>query len=221
MKHLTYKEYVTAKKMINTLYENPHIKPFFEDSGHYSLNKFVRVLNDMGYTFDSGMTKGVFYNRKLLPNWVFKFDLVTHSILFNDDKLYTYCELEHHLYRQAVYDGFDEYFATSISLCTVGNIRIYLMEYVNCDECEVVSQFIESMRASGGFDEDEDDKDLYDNLRDYDCFDTIMVAYDDFDFACWASNHYINDLHSGNFGYTPDGEQLLIIDYCGYGHRRA
>lgn len=220
MKHLTYKEYITAKKMINTLYENPCIKGYFEDRDHSFCYEVDDVFYGMGYNFNTGMTKGVLYNEELLPNWVIKFDLVTHPIIFKDDKIYTYCELEHHLYRQAVYDGFDEYFATSISLCTVGNIRFYLMEYVNCDECEVKSQFVNSMRASGEFDEDEDDEDLCYNLSEYDCFDTIMVAYDDFDFACWARNHYINDLHTGNFGYTLDGEQLLIIDYCGYGYRR-
>lgn len=216
MKHLSYNEYIIAKKIIKSLCEDTDIIAYAKGiSGidEYDIKRQISSMPESNYY--QGMTKGVVHNTELLPGWVIKFDI--HKPILYRDQVYSYCELEYHFYREAVHTGFDKYLATDKYICSIDNIKFYLMEYVYCDENEIESLWLENALESGEY---EDSNEAYESIRDYDTYDTLMCTYGDANFASWAYSKGITDLHSGNFGYTSDNT-LLIIDFSGFGYKEA
>lgn len=202
MQHLTFNDYITAKALIRELDEKYHLVEAIKESRVYP--QLGQNLRDDGFSYFAGATKGVIYDEDNLSDWVIKFDLD------NDDD--SYCEIEYRNYRAAVKDGYDCYLATSKKVLTIDGVSFYLAEYVTCDEAEIESNFTDILMDSGCFDTYEDANSCIDCNDDY---DQIMLAFDDDGFACWISNHNINDLHCGNFGKRADGS-LVIVDYSGY-----
>lgn len=211
MKTLTYNDYIAAKAMIKTLCEDTDIVEELK-SKHPKIYAIEPQLNEMGYIFSAGMTKGVLYNPQYLPDWVIKFDL--HDPIWYKGKETTYCEVEYRHYREAAALGYENYFATCKRICNYDSITFYLMEYVECDESAVSELLVSEMLESG---EVEDLDEAYSAVNCLDTFDAISLAFNDVKFAAWADNNQISDLHSGNFGYTIDDNRLVIIDYSGYG----
>ena len=147
---------------------------------------------------------------------------------------YDYCKREVETYNAAEGEGFEDAFAWTAHLFDYDidgiTIPMYVMERCDCDDCAIGDdicefEFREYCTTNGLVDNSENREKFYCE-RDYDAHDETVM-----DWACehWGvercSNErtvvdfmremYINDIHSGNWGWS--GNRLVLVDYSGYG----
>lgn len=159
-----------------------------------------------------------------LSNWVVKVGF-NYKVDSYADKVTDFCAIEARNFEHAVVEGLEEFFAASYKLCELtppekynfkDNISFFIQEKAVPDE-EKTSSTCDSYMRSGRDSEEEDDEDYYDD--DYDDDDRLeslfygSKKYDEL--TAFIHEFDINDLHSGNFGYTSDGK-VKIIDYSGF-----
>lgn len=202
MKKLTYNNYITAKQIVRYLCEEYHLIEKLLEHNYSAWNKFTHKLEENGFDYFSGATKGCIWDKEDMPEWVIKFDL-------GETK---YCEMEYENFRSAVKEGYDHYLTTTKKLLTIDGITFYLAERVECDEYATEDTFTDTLMESGCFDSRDD---AYDCLDNQDTYERVVLAFGDYDFAGWIEYRGINDLHCGNFGVRGDGS-LVIIDYSGF-----
>ena len=175
-------------------------------------------LGEKGIVTRTGETKICLLSDEL-PNWVIKVGY-TYPGASVEDK--DYCSIEADNYEKAVEEGLDEFFAAIYEIYEVCipeeygcNRRaiFYIQEKAEPDEEKTsctCKDFICSCCSckSCEFCGEEGD--------DYDRLESLFGKTSRLDRLFAFVNEYdINDLHSGNFGYTSDGT-VKIIDYSGY-----
>lgn len=211
--------------------ENRHYQLGFEDwccvEGGYFRNNY-------GLHFYRGETKGCIadFNRR---EWVIKvpFDYSTNPIRRKneDGTPINYCALEAEKYAKACAEGIDDCFAAIYEVGEIEGVKFYLQEFANTDK-SLIDEFLydyASQQVEMYFcrDEEEDDEDSEDRFRsetwefvnDMDDEERVSAVFSNHrnlrkicDFICEED---INDLHSGNWGITNDGREV-IIDYSGF-----
>lgn len=130
-----------------------------------------------------------------------------------------FCALEAENYERAIEAGIESYFARCESAFEINGVQFYLQEYVpECDAKITAERFVEVLpdeaQDYGIIDESGE---LYMDI-DEDAMEMLFEAEWGFDATCevigFVRDHDINDLHSGNVGFTERG--LVIVDYSGY-----
>ena len=218
------------RNYINELVENFGFGMVLEDVDNFRewRHKFYDDLNEADYRVFSGCCRAVIFHDDW--DYVLKFT-------YNQDKMYDedgkclgdmdYCANEEFVYKEAVKIGLADYFAECICLGQIGKINFYLMTRCDCDEdrvyngsCDAAFKVFCELK---GYDHTHPSNAVYDEFDDYYCEDDDDI----FEFAReqWGSvvervkefcrEMGVNDIHCGNWGFL--GEQLIIIDYAGYG----
>lgn len=163
-----------------------------------------------------------------LSNWVIKVGF-TYNDKDRDEDVTDFCAIEARNFESAVAEGLEEFFAASYKLCELtppekydfkDNISFFIQEKAMPDEEKTSSTCDSYMRGSQNR-EEEDDEDYCGDYYDYDYDDddrleSLFYGNEKYDeLTAFINEFNINDLHSGNFGYTPNG-QVKIIDYSGF-----
>lgn len=212
----TAKEIEIAKKIVKILIKNSFSQALIdEDTWEDWCNNNSDVLEENHLEGFCGVSKACIFSDEL-PNWVIKTGFTWEEN--NDD--YDYCTIEARNYQDAIIEGVEEFFAASYELCTVtpseckgllNNIYFYIQEKAEPDE-EKTSSTCE--RYINGDCEGSDP--WYHDHSDTDRLESLFGEDKNFDkLLKFIKEWQINDLHSGNFGYTKDGI-AKIIDYSGY-----
>lgn len=212
----TAKEIEIAKKIVKILIENDFSDALIdEDTWTDWCDNHVRLLEANYLEGFCGVSKACIFSDEL-PNWVIK----TGFTWEEDDDDFDYCTIEAHNYQDAIIEGVGEFFAASYELCTVtpseckgllNNIYFYIQEKAEPDE-EKTSSTCE--RYINGDCESSDP--WYHDHSDTDRLESLFGEDKNFDkLLKFIKEWKINDLHSGNFGYTKNGI-AKIIDYSGY-----
>jgi hypothetical protein len=209
----TINEIEIAKKIVNDLIEHNFFDAIIcEDcDGFYcwrDAKKQKNYLKEAGLSAHSGETKACIISDKL-SNWVIKV-----GYTYSDDEGRTttdFCAIEAKNYKDAIDEGLEEFFAASYELCRVTppekykyeeDIVFFIQEKAEPDD-EKTSATCEKYTGS----DCNDDFDRVESLfQGNEKLDSLFEFIDDWN---------INDLHSGNFGYTKEGK-VKIIDYSGY-----
>ena len=157
-------------------------------------------LND-GYEVCSGACKGVLVFHDV--DYVIKFDYYGSQ---------SYCKMEAENYADAVKAGLELYFAETRIITEVDGIVFTIQEQCVCDEDEVYNSVHRYVEETDCRDLNEDDiwAEVYEMCED----GRIYEIFDDAALRSFICNHYINDLHQGNFGFI--GERLVMTDFSGF-----
>ena len=209
--------------------ENRYYKLGFDDWAYAEGNYF---RSNYGLHFYRGETKGciVDFNRQ---EWVIKvpFDRSTNPRLHRneDGTPINYCALEAEKYAKACAEGIEECFAAIYEVGEINGVKFYLQEFANVDEDSTTDSFYEyaSEQVEKYFNRDEEDEgnerhfvdEIWDFIYEMDDEERILAVFNgrkDIRKICnFIDDEEINDLHSGNWGFTNDGREV-IIDYSGY-----
>lgn len=178
-------------------------------------NRFF--LKEKGIVTRTGETKICLLSEEL-PNWVIKVGY-TYPGADVEDK--DYCSIEADNYERAEEEDLGEFFAAIYELCEVNfpkeygcdrNAVFYIQERAEPDEEKTSSTCHDFMCSCCSC----KDCDYCCDGDDYDRLESLFGKTGRLDELFSFINEYdINDLHSGNFGYTFDGK-VKIIDYSGY-----
>ena len=122
-----------------------------------------------------------------------------------------YCRIEAGNFKDAEEEGLGEYFAACYELCSIeppsdydykGLVTFYIQERAESNSSKT-SKTCEEYTGSDCNDDEDRVRSLFGESEK---IERLIEFLDDWN---------INDLHSGNFGYTVDGTPK-IIDYSGY-----
>ena len=151
--------------------------------------------------------------------WVIKFNIDRSKKPYDTGT--NYCRVEYNNYRAAVGSGFGWNFAEMYSCGKIDGIEVYLQERVRIDENwfeSSIYNYLSSWRpkseysnSSKRYDMIEDDRE---NMDVEDFVNAILGEGND-DLVEFLESHEVNDLHSGNWGFTHDG-RIVMIDYSGF-----
>lgn len=205
----TEKEIEIAKSIVEDLIDVDFFDAVIcddDDRLYFWCLNHQNYLKNNGLTIHSGETKSCVLSDKL-PNWVIKVGFVMEG---NTED---FCTIEANNFTRAIEEGLEDFFAASYKLCSFPLpkkyslrkvVTFFIQERAEPDE-EKTSITCEEYTGS---DENEDIDRLESLFTDckYKVFCKLLEFIDN-----WG----INDLHSGNFGYTKDGK-VKIIDYSGY-----
>ena len=214
----TEKELTTALNIVDILLKNNFLDAIIsgdEDTFEEWCNNYCDILCDNNLEGHCGVSK-VCITTEDLPDWVIKTGFIS-----NDDG-YDYCAIEADNYQSAIDAGLDEFFAADYELCAITpsekyhfsrKVVFYIQQRADPDEEKVSLTCYNYMSGSDECDEDEDEYVSYD---DYDRLESLFAdSYKRLDkLFAFIKDWDINDLHTGNFGYTPKG-LVKIIDYSG------
>ena len=221
----TINEIEIAKKIVNELIDHDFFDAIIcrDNENLYSwLNDYKDYLKERNLIVTCGETKACILSNEL-TDWVIKVGFVDYN---EDTKINTvdFCAIEAGNYKDAVEEGLGDFFAASYELCKVtpesfdfdGDVTFYIQERAEPDEDKTSSTCEVYMNSKCSNDEEED---YCDDYIEYDDYDRIESLFGEdkrfFDLYDFINDWKINDLHSGNFGYTKDG-RVKIIDYSGY-----
>lgn len=155
--------------------------------------------------------------------WTFGSDYVIKIPLTDSDN--KYCLKECELYRAAVEAGVEKYFGWC-DYVTTSQTKIYVMEYLSCNEEQIDDDSYEHAYKSyceeNDLEDNDDTRDEFDS-SEYEnneaVYDFFMDKIDDLrirravdKFIC---DNDISDLHAGNWGYR--GNTLVVCDYASFG----
>ena len=134
------------------------------------------------------------------------------------------CRLECYVYREALKEGWEEYFVPAYYLGKIGNTTFSLQYRVNVWEDNAYEKLCEYIDSNPGtfeyyysYDEDETYVNYAEAISDMSDYEIANVLLDGvgYRFGDFLDNYNVNDLHQGNFG-TDEYGNFLIVDYCGY-----
>lgn len=179
----------------------------FECQSNYDNDPSAYLPDDIEYS--CGATRMCF-KIEGLDGWVIKVDFAKEN---------GYCKREYELYKEAIALGISDYFATTYKIMELddGCIAI-LQELVEVDEDRITSEWYDYV--SHEMEDKEDDDKVWDSVYEMGNSDRLYAIFGEdkrfsvVDQFCRVNN--INDLHSGNWGITENGN-LVIMDFAGYG----
>lgn len=156
------------------------------------------------------------FKLETLPGWVIKVD-------FKETK--GYCKREADNYADAEEFGIQDCFASTYRLTELDDGRVVIIqEACSVNEDAVTSEWYDYVaRNSSEFIDDEHAEDpdyIWDAVSDLDTTDRLYAIFGDekrfnvIDNFCY--DNQINDIHEGNWGWTAEGN-LVLIDFAGYG----
>lgn len=204
----TINEIEIAKKIINGLIEHDFFDAIVcEDCENfgYWCDEHKNYIEKAHLELHCGETKGCIISDEL-PNWVIKVGFITED---TED----YCAIEADNFIDVVKKGLEEFFAAIYEICDIPlpesfsfkrYVTFFMQEKAEPDEEKTSSTCSEYTGT--------------DDNSDYDRLESLFEGYKNDDFEKlieFIDDWHINDLHSGNFGYTKDGK-VKIIDYSGY-----
>lgn len=211
----TEQEIKIAKQIVKDLVDNDIFNAVISD-GYDSFYDWWeennQIFSKRGIEAFSGETKICFVCEEL-PGWVIKVGYTDACPPSNLTEISgeTYCDIEARNFLDAVNYELEDFFAAIYELEEVrppesydfnGTVTFYIQEEATPNE-EKTSDTTWHHTLS----EDNDDFDRIESL-----FEGANNLDELFNFI---NVHNINDLHSGNFGYTHNGN-VKIIDYSGY-----
>lgn len=222
----TINEIEIAKKIVDDLIDHNFFEAIISEDNESFYNwcdSHKDFLEGNGLVLHCGETKACVISNRL-ANWVIKVGFVECEDGYNTPD---FCAAEANNFADASKRGLEEFFAASYELCAVtppeiygykGDIHFYIQEKAMPDEDRTSSTCDSYMRGSKSEDDDNEDC-YYDEYYDYDDEDRLESLFRDNakydELTMFIHEFEINDLHSGNFGYTTNGE-VKIIDYSGY-----
>ena len=146
-----------------------------------------------------------------LSNWVIKVGFTYSDENRGIDEVTDFCAVEARNFEDAVAEGLEEFFAASYKLCELtppdeyefeDNISFFIQEKAIPDEEKTSSTCAKYTGSEWN--------------EDLDRLESLFEGNKKLRDLCnFIEDWCINDLHSGNFGYTLDG-QVKIIDYSGF-----
>ena len=182
-------------------------------------NRFF--LREKGIVTRTGETKICLLSDEL-PDWVIK---VGYTYPGADVEDRDYCSIEADNYERAVKEDVDEFFAAIYEIYEVclpeeygcnRNAVFYIQERAEPDEEKTSSTCHDFLCSCCSCKSCENCEYCSDDGDDYDRLESLFGKTGRIDELFSFINEYdINDLHSGNFGYTKEGK-VKIIDYSGY-----
>lgn len=163
-------------------------------------------LYRLGFSIASGASKSCIEHDDL--DWVIK---VGHTESVNCD----YAKLEYENYCRAKEAGLEYYFPATFFLGEFGGRPFYVQEMVECDECQVSSDWYERLRDEyDEIGEEYDCDSLWDAIYNMDDDERANLSFHNQELTDFLMEHHIGDLHEGNFGYI--GGRMVIIDFSGW-----
>jgi hypothetical protein len=193
-----------VKSFINLLVEAGMIADINNVEKRFQPYDWFRDNMPKRYDIYEGACKGVIAFKD--ADYVIKFDY------YGDE---SYCKLEANNYADAVAAGLARYFAETHFVCEIDGVTFVIQEKCDCDESMVydsLGHYVRSTyeRECSEYNEDtiwDEVECLCEEGRAYEMCEDAALAH----FIC---NHYINDLHQGNFGFI--GGRLVITDFSGF-----
>lgn len=164
-------------------------------------------LRDAGFWASSGATK-VCIGHDDLCGWVIK-------VGYTENVKKDYATYEYNVYCAAEEAGLAQYFPKTLYLGEFYGRPFYIQQEADCDEDQVTSDWYERLRDQ--YDEDGEEYDidsLWCEIDDMDSLDKVMLVFGDGELCDFLSEHRVNDLHEGNFGYIRGC--MVIIDMAGF-----
>lgn len=131
-----------------------------------------------------------------------------------------FCALEAENYQRAVERGIETYFARCEYAFEINGVQFYLQEYVpECNDEITAKRFAEILPDEAQeYGLVDDNGELSCTDIDEDVMEMLFEAEWGSDATCevigFIRDYEINDLHSGNVGFTKRG--LVLVDYSGY-----
>lgn len=206
----TLEENVIAQKIVNDFVDNDFFDAIISEDNESFYNwcdNHKDFLEGNGLECHCGETKACIISSKL-SDWVIKVSFVYSD---EEDDL---CATEADYYEEAVEEELNEFFAATYEFyslplpekfCLKRHIRFFLQEKAIPDEVKT-STTCEKYTGSDYNDDEDRIESLFGGLVKCEKLERLFE---------FIGKWEINDLHSGNFGYTAEGE-VKIIDYSGY-----
>lgn len=227
-------KYQEVFDIFETAKNDPRFRHFISNNNYYY--DFCQALQDhnpdSSLHFDAGLTKCVF--------WEDGWDFVVKIPIANYYNL-NYCALECRIYEIAKRNYLSSLLAWTERIGKIYNIPIYAQERVKCN----VDRVISDVCSTNNVDFDtwyQEHKDKMIACKDLSCAKAIWADYCDCDDISWITlrpvfekmwqdnledieelddligQYHINDLHEGNVGYRFNTNQIVLVDYSGYGN---
>lgn len=205
---LTDYEREVAITLVKALCEYGLTKNLAQYGDHSTENWFRNnKLGSAGFWTSGGATK-VCIGHSDLSGWVIK---VGYTKGVKKD----YATYEYNVYCAAEEAGLARYFPKTVYLGECCGRAFYAQQMARCDEDQVTSDWYERLRdqyEEEGVEYDADN--LWYEIDDMDSLDKAMLVFGDEELCDFLSEHRVNDLHEGNFGYIHGC--MVIIDMAGF-----
>ena len=189
-----------VKTFINFLVEAGMINAIKNDEEYFQPRAWFRKHMPNQYNVYEGACKGVIALED--ADYVIKFDYYGSS---------SYCKLEADNYVEAVKAGLACYFAETHFICQIDGVTFTIQEKCDCDESAVCDSLGRYIRSISNEINDQNVWEAVEYLceegRAYEVFEDTALTH----FIC---DHYINDLHEGNFGFVKG--RLVMTDFSGF-----
>lgn len=180
-------------------------------------------LEEQNLSLYKGETKVCIVDEEL-EDWVIKIGIRRKPSL--EPKVgIDYMGLEAAYYEEAKKNNLGEFFAETYIIGRTHNVDIALQEFACPNEAKISDCFFDYVKNTYGYSpEDYEDEDEYFSMvtsaeEDMDTEERVQAIFGDNaaykDLIAFIEEKEINDLHSGNWGITGNGE-VVIFDFSGY-----
>ena len=211
------------------------IRPLLNETEYGSLEDFYRgemeyrdswlneIEDEFGIEVSRGETKLVIFS-PALNGWVLKIPCLSYCLGAEVD----FCKIEVDNYEKAKKAHLERFFVPAYFIGKFYDIPVYAQEKVECEECVVSESFYEWAERNIDKDDYDDEEMFYDAVFSRStnmCLSEVLTAlYETEDSVSgeeidelfrFCLRNEINDLHSGNWGYTKT-HFPVCVDYSGF-----
>lgn len=211
------------------------IRPLLNETEYGSLEDFYRgemeyrdswlneIEDEFGIEVSRGETKLVIFS-SALNGWVLKIPCLSYCLGAEVD----FCKIEVDNYEKAKKAHLERFFVPTYFIGKFYDIPVYAQEKVECEECVVSESFYEWAERNIDKDDYDDEEMFYDAVFSRStnmCLSEVLTAlYETEDSVSseeidelfrFCLRNEINDLHSGNWGYTKT-HFPVCVDYSGF-----
>lgn len=211
-----YREYVV------TLIKDYHFEEFLSQSKSCVDWFYGYNLESLGFNCFNGACRYVLFHN----DW----DFVLKFTYDSEDNV-DYCANEQFLYYKATEWGVEKAFAWCDYVGKFGAYDLYAMERCICNEDAMNEdsyrfQFEKFCEAVGYDPEDEEAADEFNFdcdvcVEDQECMLELAFEHWSMEFAvriqAFFDAYHINDCHCGNWGWRQGNNEMVVVDYAGYG----
>ncbi len=211
------------------------IGPLLNETEYGSLEDFYRgemecrdswlneIEDKFGIEVSRGETKLVVFS-PALNGWVLKIPCLSYYLGAEVD----FCKIEVLNYEKAEKAHLERFFAPTYFVGEFFGIPVYTQKKVECEECTVSESFYEWAERNTDKDDYDDEEVFYDVVYSRStnmCLSEILTALYETEESVsgeeidelfrFCLRNEINDLHSGNWGYTKD-RFPVCVDFSGF-----